>query len=134
MDKTLRSRLTYELVETDLFVNDLKCKYKLPDTVAYNDFMEQKIVNFSQIDPEFYETPAFSDSKWKNVNFKDRHLFTRYACHGFHHKLCKRKVYHTEASVKCKCKFCNQQIDYYHLFKCPDENCPKLSQLAKNKV
>jgi Reverse transcriptase (RNA-dependent DNA polymerase) len=101
MDKTLRSRFTYELAETDLFVNDLKCKYNLSDTTAYDEFMEQKIVNFSQIDPDFYETPAFSDAKWKNVNFKDRHLLTRYACHGFHHKICKRKDYHIEANDKC---------------------------------
>jgi hypothetical protein len=65
---------------------------------AYDDFTEQKIVNFSQIISKFYETPAFNDFNWKNVNSKDRHLFTRYACHGFHHKMCKRKVYHTEAA------------------------------------
>jgi hypothetical protein len=57
----------------------------------------KSILNFSQIDPNFYEIPAFSDPKWKNVNFKDRILFTHYACHGFHFKLCKRRVYHTEA-------------------------------------
>jgi hypothetical protein len=134
MDKKLKSRFTYELVETDLFVNDLKYKYNLPDTEEYDKFMIKKIVNFSQIDPNFYETPAFSDPKWKNVNFKDRHLFTRYACHGFHFKLCKRRVYHTEACDKCKCKFCNQKMDTYHLFKCQDVNCPSLSQLAKNKA
>jgi hypothetical protein len=67
--------------------------------------MEQKIVNFSQIDPNFYETPAFSDAKWKNVNFKGRHLLTRYACHGFHHKICIRKEYHIGANDECKCKY-----------------------------
>jgi hypothetical protein len=33
-----------------------------------------KIVNLSQIDPNFYETSAFSDPKWNNVNFKDRQI------------------------------------------------------------
>jgi hypothetical protein len=61
----LRSRFTYEFVETDLFVNDLKQKYNLPDTAAYDDFMEQKIVNFSQINSKCYETQAFNDSNWK---------------------------------------------------------------------
>jgi hypothetical protein len=80
----------YEL-ETDLFVNDLRQKYNLPDTAAIDDFMEQKIVNFSQINSKFYETPAFNDYNWKNVNSKDRHLFTRYACHGIHHKCANEK-------------------------------------------
>jgi hypothetical protein len=66
----------YELVETDLFVNDLKLMYNLADTAAYDDFMEQKIVNFSQINSKYYETLAFNDSNWKNVKLTDRHLFT----------------------------------------------------------
>jgi hypothetical protein len=37
-------------------VNDIKQKYNLPDTAAYDEFMEKKVVNFSQIDPKFYET------------------------------------------------------------------------------
>jgi hypothetical protein len=91
LSKTTKSRLTYELVECDLFVNDLKLQFNLPDSKAYDNFMEQKIVNISEIDPEFYDAPAFSNIEWKNVMFNDRHVFTRYACHGFHHKMCKRK-------------------------------------------
>jgi hypothetical protein len=101
VSKYTKSRFTYELTETDLFVNDLKMKYKLIDTVAYDKFIEQKIINFSLIDPLFYETPAFNDFKWKNINFKDRHLFTRYACHGFHHKLCENSNYHFSVSEQC---------------------------------
>jgi hypothetical protein len=92
-------------------VNDLKQKYNLPDTAAYDDFMEQKIVNFSQLNSKFYKTPAFNGSNWKNFNSKDRKLFTRYACHGFHYKMCKWKVFQTEAAKNCRCKFCNEIIE-----------------------
>jgi hypothetical protein len=57
MDKTLRSKFTYELVETDLFVHDLKREYNLPDTAAYDEIMEQKN-HKSKIDPNFYETSS----------------------------------------------------------------------------
>jgi hypothetical protein len=40
-------------VETDLLANDLKQKYNLPGTAAYDDFMKQKIVNFSKIISNF---------------------------------------------------------------------------------
>jgi hypothetical protein len=61
LKKTISSRFTYELVETDLYENDLNHKYNLPDTAAYDDFMEQQIVNFSQINSKFFETPVFHD-------------------------------------------------------------------------
>jgi hypothetical protein len=132
LSKHTKSRFTYELTETDLFMNDLKNKYNLPETLAYDKFIEQKLVNFAEIHPDFYETPAFLDSNWKKVNIKDRHLFTRYACHGFHHKMCEVSDYHSCATDKCKCKFCQQVIDIYHLFQCPANNCPTLSQAAKS--
>jgi hypothetical protein len=131
IEKKRKSRFTYQLVETDLLANDLKYKYNLPDTDEYDKVMVKEIVNFSQIYNNFLKTLAFSDPKRKNLNFKDRHLFTRYACHGFHFKLCKSRVYHIEACEKCKCKFFNQKMDTYHLFECKEVNCPSLSQMAK---
>jgi hypothetical protein len=41
--------------------------------------MEQKIVNFSEIDPEFNDAPKFSNIDWKNVMYYERYVFTRYA-------------------------------------------------------
>jgi hypothetical protein len=41
----MRSRFVYELVDTDLFVSDLKLKFSLPETEVYNKFCEQKSMN-----------------------------------------------------------------------------------------
>jgi hypothetical protein len=38
--------------------------------------------------------------------------------------------YHTKA-CDISVNFCNQKIDNYHLFQCPDVNCPSLCKLAK---
>jgi hypothetical protein len=53
-----------------------------------------KIVNFLKIDLNYYETPSVSDPKLKNIYFLDRHIFNRYACHGFLFIICERIVYH----------------------------------------
>jgi hypothetical protein len=132
LSKYTKSRFVYELVETDLLINELKMKFSLPDTLEYDKFMEQKILTFSEIDPLFYETPIFADNKWKNANFKDRHMLTRYACHGFHHLLCENQSFHTKALDTCVCKKCKKSIGLYHLFDC-EKNELSLSQASKMK-
>jgi hypothetical protein len=129
LSKYTKSRFVYELIETDLFVNDLKSKFSLSDTSDYDKFMEQKLITFSEIDPDFYLTPAMCNTSWKEINCKDRHMFTRYACHGFHHLFCKDKMYHFSAKENCECEKCGESIKFYHLFECK-ANSLTLSQAA----
>jgi Reverse transcriptase (RNA-dependent DNA polymerase) len=133
LSKYTKSRFVYELAETDLLVHDLQNKYSLPDTTEYDKFMLQKLITFSEIDPQFYETPAMLDPSWKEINCKDRHLFTRYACHGFHYLLCKNKSYHWCAKDNCECEKCGEKIGLYHLFECKTKSLT-LSQAAKLKL
>jgi len=97
LSKYTKSTYVYELIETDLFVNDLISKFSLPDTSEYDKFMVQKLITFSEIDPDFYLTLAMCNTSWKVINCKDRHMFMRCACHGFHHLFCKDKMYYFTA-------------------------------------
>jgi hypothetical protein len=74
--------------------------------------------SLTEINPQFFETPAMTNPCWKNVNFEKRHAFTRYSCHGFHHLLCNNPNFHAIALDNCECKFCNEKIGQYHLFNC----------------
>jgi len=97
LSKYTKSRFVYDLIETDLFVNDLKSKLFLPDTSEYDKFMEQKLITFLEIDLDFYLTPAMCNTSWKEINCKNRNMFTRYAFHGFHYLFCNDKMYHFSA-------------------------------------
>jgi hypothetical protein len=51
--------------------------------------------------PQFSETPAMIDQNWITACFENRHVFTRFACHGFLYVLCSDKSYHSSAHDTC---------------------------------
>jgi len=63
-------------------MHDLKQKFSLPETIAFNKFFEERLLNKLNICDEFYETETMEKFAWKNALFTDRHVFTRFACHG----------------------------------------------------
>lgn len=135
LSKYTKSRFTYKLVETDLFINDLMNRFSLnsDDNKDYDKFKQQKEFAFWEIDAQFYDTPAFKNTSWKETNCKDRHIFTRFACHGFHYLLCKNKVFHTKVNDNCICEKCDEKCDTYHFLVC-SKNEMTLSQAATKKI
>jgi hypothetical protein len=119
LSKFTRNRLVYLLANCkSFFVSELKDKFKLPDTPAYLEFIRIKNENLCDINPEFLKTRAMTTSDWTKPHQRDRHVFTRFAVHGFHHLICKNTSYH-ESSDNCVCKLCNEkQCGTYHLLKC----------------
>jgi Reverse transcriptase (RNA-dependent DNA polymerase)/Endonuclease-reverse transcriptase len=133
LSKYIRSRFVYELVDTDLFVSDLKLKFSLPETEAYKKFHEQKSMNKLSIIDEFYETETMTNLKWQNALFADRYVFTRFACHGYHYVFCSNKKFHSEAITNiCVCKYCNKECTQYHILYCPNKKL-SLREAAKIK-
>jgi hypothetical protein len=118
LSKYTKSRYTYKLANTDFFVRDLRDRFSLQSTAEYEKFLHNKNISLTEINPQFFETPAMTNPCWKNVNFEKRHAFTRYSCHGFHHLLCNNPNFHAIALDNCECKFCNEKIGQYHLFNC----------------
>ena len=66
---------------------------------------------------DFYTKDAMLDRKWEQENQELRHLFTRLAIHGFHHKICNSATYHIP-SENCVCRLCGNRCDRYHIAKC----------------
>lgn len=131
LSKYIRSRFVYELVDTDLFVNDLKQKFDLPETDAYVKFYEEKCMNKLQIRDEFYDTETMLNLGWQRAMFADRSVFTRFACHGYHYVFCKNKKFHAEAEQNCKCAHCNENCSQYHILECREK---KLSLREASKI
>jgi hypothetical protein len=122
LSKVNKARYTYELADTSTFIEDLRWRFSLPETESYNKFLTNWAFKLAEIDPKFYETPAMVDQNWKNSCFENRHVFTRYACHGYHYVLCKNQKFHLCVKSKCKCKKCGQQMDNYHFLECKENN------------
>jgi hypothetical protein len=60
------SRFVYQLAETDYFVNELMAKYSLPETDVSKKCNVQMIAKNQEIEPMFYDTPAYEKSRQKN--------------------------------------------------------------------
>ena len=112
---TAPSRLVYELAKETFFVEDLRLA--LPCTIAFDMYIAERTKKRREIVPEFYATDAMLYRHWTKENQELRHVTTRAAIHGFHHKICAIEKFH-EPSETCVCKLCNKTCDKYHLLKC----------------
>jgi len=115
---TSKSRLTYLLAGTPLLMEELVRRFGLPTTECYKQFLLLQENKFDEVDENFYLTPAILDDAWKGINRENRHLITRYAAHGFHHRICSTNGYH-EPCDTCICKYCHRVCDRYHVAACP---------------
>ena len=58
------------------------------------------------------------NTEWTKAGYALRHLMTRFAVHGFHHRICNRDTYH-EPDESCVCKLCERNgCDRYHVMTC----------------
>ena len=134
--KYTRNTLVYYLIEEKLFVETIKEKFDLPLTTELENFQEE-IEKRAQreFDPYFFETQAMCSDVWKQPLFKNRHVYTRFAVHGFHHLICTDRVNFHEAREGCVCKLCGKDCDQYHMEKCEKRviSITEYAHMAKNK-
>ena len=117
ISKFSRNSYAYILAQESLFVDDIKHSFNLSETQAYVTFTEERTSKARQIPAGIMETDAMTTESWKGPNFQLRHLYTRYAVHGFHGKICTESAYH-DPKDNCICKLCNEPCPKYHLQKC----------------
>jgi hypothetical protein len=122
--KNAPSRITYELMRQPLYIEELRTRILLPATRAYQVFLQELHAKKADIWIDFYRTDTMTTSDWKEPGYKLRHSVTRYAAHGFHHRLCRRKNYH-DPDLKCICEFCGKLCERYH-----GEVCTKRTSLT----
>ena len=128
LPRAAQNRLTYCLAGTMPFIEDLVRRFSLPHTAALQQFRQSFDTKMREVPIEFYRTQAMTRETWKQPLQADRHAHTRYAVHGFHHRLCRKEGFHTPGPG-CLCKYCGQSCPRYHLTACP--SAPSLTQLAR---
>ena len=119
--KTAPSRMAYLLMRETFFVEDIRRQLLLPNTCAYQNTLDELRKKRNDICREFYETEAMRTNEWTQPNYEMRHILTRYAIHGFHHKICRTKKFH-EPSEDCLCELCDGVCERYHAEKCKNRH------------
>jgi hypothetical protein len=115
--KTAPSRLVYQLMRETYFVEDIRLQHHLPSTGPYQELMKSRDRKREEIDPEFYNTTAMLERTWSRECQDQRHVETRLALHGFHHKICRNTKFH-KPDKDCVCMLCGQGCDTYHITRC----------------
>ena len=103
--KSTPSRLVYEMAREPFLIEELKFRYDLPYTSAAEKHLTNRKEKRADIWEDFYTTEAMTSGNWTAANYELRHLATRFAVHGFHHRICATKTFHTP-SEKCLCELC----------------------------
>jgi hypothetical protein len=66
----------------------------------------------------FYSTDAMVNREWTQEENDLRHVMTRFAIHGFHHRICSRKTFHQANQARCICVLCSEQCSINHVIEC----------------
>ncbi|KAJ4438210.1 hypothetical protein ANN_14149 [Periplaneta americana] len=111
------SRIVYELTREPMLLEDLRLQFLLPSVSAYESTDLEHQCKKAEIWEEFYVTDVMAREDWKEANYLQRHLVTRFAIHGFHFKICRNTSFH-DPNEECMCLLCNELCGRYHVMEC----------------
>lgn len=113
------SRLVYAIAKETFFLEDLRYDLQLPSTTAWNSVIQRRREKMAEIEEDFYASDAFLNRDWTGTNYELRHVVTRLSIHGFHHKICSLKLFHS-ATSECVCELCGRECGKYHIQWCKE--------------
>ena len=108
--------MVYLLARETFLIEDLRTSMILPRTNASEQLLTTLRERREATPEEFYGTGAMIDRQWTRENCELRHVITRLAVHGFHHRICKTTAYH-EPNDLCECSLCGNKCERYHIIK-----------------
>ena len=115
LSKYTPSRLVYVLARESFCIEDIRSLHQLPYQELLRDLQEKK----NEIWADFYCTDAMIEREWTRSGYELRHVMTRFAVHGFHHRICATKNFH-EVNKTCICELCGKACDRYHVALCKE--------------
>jgi hypothetical protein len=117
VSKFTRNRIVYLLVGCKTFIEEILETFQLEKTDAVIEFLAGLERKFENLDLNIFRTSPFQEEEWRQPLVPQRHLHTRVAAHGFHHKFCVLHHWH-EAATSCTCRYCGLNCPQYHLLDC----------------
>ena len=116
VSKYTPNRITYILADTT-FIEDLMAAHNLVPNPQSTRFLEDRRQKSRNVHRGLLNTPAMTSSEWKEANYLLRHLYTRVAAHGLHHRICETKGFHSP-NEGCQCTLCGGLCSMYHIVEC----------------
>ena len=105
------------LARETFLIEDIMWRHLLVQTPAVREVLQERRLKERDVWDEFYSTDAMVYRDWTRANYELRHIVTRFAVHGFHHRLCVNKRFH-EPNPECVCELCGNKCDRYHAQSC----------------
>ena len=119
LSKYTPSRLVYVLARESFCIEDIRSLHQLPSTNPYQELLRDLQEKKNEIWADFYCTDAMIEREWTRSGYELRHVMTRFAVHGFHHRICATKTFH-EVNEACICELCGKACDRYHVALCKE--------------
>jgi hypothetical protein len=127
-----RNRLVFLMCQCETGAEGIRHRLGLATNASYDKYMDDMFAKLNEVDIGIFDSPM--TMLWNHMGHlsNDRHVFARYAAHGFHAELCKRVEFH-HADDSCVCDLCGQQCSQYHLTDCRG-NTRSIRDYAKRPV
>lgn len=113
LSKFTPSRLCYELARELFYTEELRYRLMMPSTTPFNQLQAELQAKKMEIWDDFYSSDAMTTTEWMKTDYELRHIVTRVATHGFHHRICTIKVFHIP-NTECMCELCGRECERYH--------------------
>ena len=118
LHRSASSSLVHEIAGTTFLCDDLRSLGFEIDNAVWDMYIADR--EERQLDlcfNEFHRGPCFNFDEWKRASFKNRSIYTRTTCHGFHHRLCYFNCcFHSDND--CVCVLCGEHCDKFHILDC----------------
>lgn len=119
LSKYTATRLVYIIARVPFLVEELR--QNMPYTEAYGALLKELQDKREEVWEDFYATDVMTTTEWRRADYELRHVTTRLAVHGFHHRLCSTEKYHSP-NQQCQCKLCGKKCHRYHVLACEMRN------------
>ena len=123
LHRSARNRYVYALSGSPLMVDEIRERIRGVKTDAFEAILQAWNIKATDAlavvsQEEIFRKPEL----WASSALNDRHVFTRYLVHGYHHHLCKNSSYHEPNEALCVCRYCGESCPKYHGSRCQAEN------------
>ena len=115
LSKYTPTRLVYIIARVPFLIEELR--QNMPYTEAYGALLKELQEKREDVWEDFYTTDVMTTTEWRRADYELRHVITRMAVHGFHHRICSEEKYHSP-NQQCQCSLCGKKCDRYHVLTC----------------
>ncbi|XP_018494505.1 uncharacterized protein LOC108864068 [Galendromus occidentalis] len=119
LNRAARSRYVYVLSGAPLMIDVMRQRIRGDQTAAFSCMLQEWSKKVNDALTEVSREDIFKKPElWAGSGLDDRHKFTRYLVHGYHHRICTNSEFHDADENVCTCRYCGLLCGKYHATRC----------------